>query len=133
MLGAGIFVAVVFLRPPGNPDITKMPNGRFVTVNFFQAETIAKSLWNDPSAQWSHISLDEVTSAERRACPTGCGRTHNGFWIATGRVEGIKSSKPYRISWICAFYPGGPTPIYVRVGQVVRGDPVALFTLNGAQ
>jgi len=88
---------------------------------FIDAEIMAKRLFPDPSARWSHYILDGGS---------GC-RTHdNKYWLAYGTVEIQPNLLPQRLSWAVCFVPGDQAPVFVRVGDMQSGDLTAALRMT---
>ena len=90
---------------------------------FIEGKSMAKRLYPDPSARWSHILADPGTV---------CFPIGSGVWYAGGLVYVPNGTSPVIHRWEIFFSPDSSTPIYARVGDVQSGDFQAALQLENA-
>ncbi len=81
---------------------------------FIQGETLAKKLFDDPSARWSHFGIDAASQSD----------SINGrAWFAAGTVAtpGV-GGQILETPWEVCFVPDADTALHTKVGTLESGS-----------
>ena len=122
-----VIITVVLYTPPDFPRNagqlqTKLEQHQAACF-FLIGESLAKRLFSNPLARWSHFGIDPDSP---------CIDLKNGVWFAMGTVKMANDKgQVFQTAWQTIFYPDTRTLLYSRVGNMELGDSDAAAKAAG--